>query len=107
MADRRWAKPRAISRLAWRLTLVVTLLAAATTSAAQSPGPKPSTFAKATVDRQVPSPPSIEVVPFGGYRIGGSGAAGSASLPVVYDSGGGVSFGALVDVPYQGLRRTD
>ena len=90
MADRRWERPQAISRLAWRLTLVVTLLAAATTSAAQSPGPQP----------QVPSPPSLEVVPFGGYRLGGSGAAGSASLPVVYDSGGGVSFGALVDVPY-------
>jgi hypothetical protein len=42
----------------------------------------------------------VEVVPFGGYRIGGSGAAGSASLPVVYDAGGGVSFGAIVDVPY-------
>jgi hypothetical protein len=43
---------------------------------------------------------SVEVVPFGGYRIGGSGAAGSASLPVVYDAGGGVSFGAIVEVPY-------
>jgi hypothetical protein len=43
---------------------------------------------------------SVEVVPFGGYRIGGSGAAGRASMPVVYDAGGGVSFGALVDVTY-------
>lgn len=42
----------------------------------------------------------IEIVPFGGYRIGTSGAAGSAVLPVVYDAGGGVSFGAIVDVPY-------
>lgn len=50
----------------------------------------------------------IEVVPFGGYRIGGSGAEGSPFAPVVYDAGGGVSFGALVDVPYgdprQGLK---
>jgi len=77
MADRRWERPQAISSL--RGTLVVLLLVAvATTCAAQD----------------------VEVVPFGGYRIGGSGAAGSASLPVVYDSGGGVSFGALVDVPY-------
>ena len=59
--------------------LVVTLLvAAAATAAAQS----------------------IEVVPFGGYRIGGSGAAGSPYMPVVYDAGGGVSFGAIVDAPY-------
>jgi hypothetical protein len=43
---------------------------------------------------------SIEVVPFGGYRVGGSGTAGSPFLPVVYDAGGGVSFGALVDVTY-------
>lgn len=42
----------------------------------------------------------VEVVPFGGYRLGGSGAAGSARTPVVYDNNGGVSFGALVDVPY-------
>ena len=47
-----------------------------------------------------PSHPSIEVVPFGGYRIGGSGATGSPYMPIVYDAGGGVSFGALVDVPY-------
>jgi len=43
---------------------------------------------------------SIEVVPFGGYRVGSSGAAGSPYMPVVYDAGGGVSFGAIVDVPY-------
>jgi hypothetical protein len=43
---------------------------------------------------------SIEVVPFGGYRIGSSGASGSAFMPVVYDAGGGVTFGVLVDVPY-------
>jgi hypothetical protein len=43
---------------------------------------------------------SIEVVPFGGYRFGGSGSAGSPLLPVVYDPGGGVSFGAIVDVTY-------
>ena len=42
----------------------------------------------------------IEIVPFGGYRIGLSGAAGSPFAPVVYDAGGGVSFGALVDAPY-------
>ena len=42
----------------------------------------------------------VEVVPFGGYRVGGSGSAGSPYAPVVYDAGGGVSFGALVDVPY-------
>jgi hypothetical protein len=42
----------------------------------------------------------IEVVPFGGYRVGGSAAAGSALNPVVYDAGGGVSFGGLVDVTY-------
>ena len=54
------------------------LLAAATTAAAQN----------------------IEVVPFGGYRVGGSGAGGSPFLPVVYDAGGGVSVGALVDVTY-------
>ena len=43
---------------------------------------------------------NIEVVPFGGYRVGGSAAAGSIIKPVVYDPGGGVSFGALVDVTY-------
>lgn len=43
---------------------------------------------------------SIEVVPFGGYRVGGSAAAGSGLNPVVYDNGGGVSFGGLVDVTY-------
>lgn len=43
---------------------------------------------------------AVEVVPFGGYRLGGSGAAGSASTPVVYDANGGASFGVLVDVPY-------
>ena len=43
---------------------------------------------------------SIEVVPFGGYRVGTSGASGTSTLPVVYDAGGGVSFGALVDIPY-------
>jgi hypothetical protein len=42
----------------------------------------------------------IEVVPFGGYRIGGSGSAGNPFTPIVYDAGGGVTFGALVDVPY-------
>jgi hypothetical protein len=79
MADRQRARPPAIRRLAARGTLVITLVVAvAATAAAQS----------------------IEVVPFGGYRIGGSGAAGSPYLPVVYDAGGGVSFGAIVDVPY-------
>ena len=43
---------------------------------------------------------NVEVVPFGGYRVGTSGAAGTAFTPVVYDSNGGVSFGALVDIPY-------
>src|SRR4029450_9859994 len=76
MADRRWGRPRAISRLT---TLVAMLLVAtAAPSAAQS----------------------IEVVPFGGYRVGGSAAAGSPYQAVVYDAGGGVSFGAIVDVPY-------
>ena len=42
----------------------------------------------------------VEVVPFGGYRLGGSGTAGNPYQPVVYDAGGGVSFGALVDVQY-------
>jgi len=42
----------------------------------------------------------IEVVPFGGYRIGTSGSAGNPYTPIVYDAGGGVSFGALVDIPY-------
>jgi hypothetical protein len=42
----------------------------------------------------------VEVVPFGGYRLGTSGAAGSANQPVVYDNNGGVSFGALVDITY-------
>src|SRR6187455_3344299 len=79
MAGRQRARPRAIRRLAARGTLVVVLLiATAATSAAQG----------------------IEVVPFGGYRIGGSGAAGNPYTPIVYDAGGGVSFGALVDVPY-------
>jgi hypothetical protein len=77
MADRRWERPQAISWL--RATLVVPLLvAAAATCAAQD----------------------VEVVPFGGYRIGQSGAIGSSSMPIVFDAGGGVSFGALVDVPY-------
>jgi hypothetical protein len=58
--------------------LVVVLLAAASPSAAQG----------------------LEVVPFGGYRVGLSGTAGSPFAPVVYDAGGGVSFGALVDIPY-------
>ena len=58
--------------------LLVVFLAAASPSAAQG----------------------IEVVPFGGYRFGLSGTAGSPFAPVVYDAGGGVSFGALVDVPY-------
>jgi hypothetical protein len=43
---------------------------------------------------------NIEVVPFGGYRFGGSGTSGSPYMPVVYDPGGGVSFGAIVDVTY-------
>jgi hypothetical protein len=71
--------------------LVVTLLGAATTSAAQAPSPKP----------QVPSPASIEVVPFGGYRLGNSAVGGSGNINTfVYDPAGGVSFGALVDVTY-------
>ena len=76
MADRRWGRPQAISRLA--ALVAVLLVATAATSAAQS----------------------IEVVPFGGYRFGGSGAAGSPYKPVVYDAGGGVSFGAIVDMTY-------
>jgi len=60
------------------LFVLALLLGAATTSAAQS----------------------VEVVPFGGYRVGSSGAAGSARTPIVYDANGGVSFGALVDIPY-------
>ena len=77
MADRQWVKPRATSRLR-RTLLVLLLVAAPATSVAQS----------------------LEVVPFGGYRFGGSGTAGSPFLPVVFDAGGGVSFGAIVDVPY-------
>jgi hypothetical protein len=42
----------------------------------------------------------VEVVPFGGYRIGGSGAAGSPYAPVVYDANGGPSFGIIVDAPF-------
>lgn len=42
----------------------------------------------------------VEVAPFGGYRVGGSAAAGSPYQAVVYDNNGGVSFGAIVDVPY-------
>jgi hypothetical protein len=42
----------------------------------------------------------LEVVPFGGYRIGGSGAAGSPYAPVVYDANGGPSFGVIVDTPF-------
>ena len=42
----------------------------------------------------------IEVVPFGGYRFGGSGAGGSPYAPVVYDANGGPSFGVLVDAPF-------
>jgi hypothetical protein len=72
------------------LLVAVLLVAAAKMSAAQSPSPKP----------QVPSPPSIEIVPFGGYRIGTAGAAGSPYKPIVFDAGGGVSFGAIVDMPY-------
>ena len=74
MVDRRWARLQATRGL-----LVLVLLAsAATTSAAQS----------------------IEVVPFGGYRIGDSGSAGNPYMPIVFDAGGGVSFGAIVDMPY-------
>jgi hypothetical protein len=62
------------------LTFIVLMIVAATASTSAAQG--------------------IEVVPFGGYRVGGSGAAGTASRPVVYDPGGGVSFGALVDVTY-------
>jgi len=43
---------------------------------------------------------SIEVVPFGGYRVGTAGAAGNPFKPIVFDAGGGVSFGAIVDFPY-------
>jgi hypothetical protein len=43
---------------------------------------------------------SLEVVPFGGYRVGTSGAAGNPYKPIVFDAGGGVSFGAIVDMPY-------
>jgi hypothetical protein len=79
MAARRWARPQAISRFAGPGPLaVVLILATAATCAAQD----------------------IEVVPFGGYRFGGSGAAGSPYMPVVYDAGGGVSFGAIVDLTY-------
>jgi hypothetical protein len=42
----------------------------------------------------------VEVAPFGGYRLGGSGAAGSARAPVVYDANGGPSFGVIVDTPF-------
>lgn len=75
MADRRWARQLATSR--W---LLVAVIVAATEGicAAQN----------------------VEVVPFGGYRLGTSGVGGSAYEPVVYDNNGGVSFGALVDITY-------
>ena len=76
MADRRWARLRVISRLSALVAML--LVATAATSAAQG----------------------IEVAPFGGYRVGGSAAAGSPYEAVVYDANGGVSFGAIVDVPY-------
>ena len=60
------------------LLVVMTLAASAATSAAQG----------------------IEIVPFGGYRVGTAGAAGHPFKPIVFDAGGGVSFGAIVDVPY-------
>jgi len=75
MADRRWGKQQVTNRLA--AAAVIALLTGVTASAQ-----------------------SVEVVPFGGYRVGGSGASGSAVTPVVYDANGGVSFGALVDIPY-------
>jgi len=75
MAARRWARPPAINRGALVVALLVT--------------------AAATCEAQ-----RLEVVPFGGYRLGSSGAAGSASTPVVYDANGGASFGVLVDAPY-------
>jgi hypothetical protein len=74
MADQRWARQQAIRGL----LVLVLLVAPAATSAAQS----------------------VEVVPFGGYRIGTAGAAGNPYTPIVFDAGGGVSFGAIVDVPY-------
>ena len=74
MADQRWARQQAIRGL----LVLILLVAPAATSAAQS----------------------VEVVPFGGYRIGTAGAAGNPYTPIVYDNGGGVSFGAIVDVPY-------
>ena len=77
MADRQWARPRAISRL--RGTLVVTLLLVTAASAAAQ---------------------KVEIVPFGGYRVGTAGAAGNPYKPIVFDAGGGVSFGAIVDMPY-------
>ena len=76
MADRRWARQRAISRLPALVALL--LVTAATNAAAQS----------------------LEVVPFGGYRVGTAGAAGNPYKPIVYDAGGGVSFGVVVDMPY-------
>jgi hypothetical protein len=42
---------------------------------------------------------NVEVVPFGGYRFGGS-AVGNPFAPVVYDANGGASFGVIVDVTY-------
>ena len=81
MADRQWAKRPVINRpgVVARSALVLTLLVAAVqTCGAQS----------------------VEVVPFGGYRLGGSAAAGSAAKPVVYDANGGVSFGVIVDTTY-------
>jgi hypothetical protein len=63
-----------------RLPIIVTTLLVATAASSAAQG--------------------IEVVPFGGYRVGGSAAAGTGLNPVVYDNGGGVSFGGLVDVTY-------
>ena len=66
------------SRAGRALLIVMMLVAPAATSAAQG----------------------IEIVPFGGYRVGTAGAAGNPFKPIVFDAGGGVSFGAIVDMPY-------
>lgn len=75
MADRRWARRPVTSRVAAAFAIALCWSAAA-------------------------SAQQVEIVPFGGYRVGTSGAGGSAAVPVVYDNNGGVTFGALVDIPY-------
>lgn len=73
-----YRRSMALSGAGRALVVVMTLVGSAATSAAQG----------------------IEIVPFGGYRVGTAGAAGHPFKPIVFDAGGGVSFGAIVDMTY-------